>query len=156
MQLQKYLGTIFRDGGNRKPIKIITPSSIIYFLFNKIDVKFTPYQNTRNQFAAVYFLGPRSLQPTPILSNKNWSFAKLLSSFLCQFLLWEKIWENWEIFITKSQPHCKCLQGITGTLQGKCTISMQKVCKKPYTPQRERFRILWRNPVIFTDCGEIL
>jgi hypothetical protein len=42
MQLHKYLGPIVRDGGNRKPIKIITPSSIIYFLFNKIDVKFTP------------------------------------------------------------------------------------------------------------------
>ena len=31
-----------------------------------------------------------------------------------------------------------------------------KITEKPYTPQRERLRILWRNPVIFTDCGEIL
>jgi hypothetical protein len=25
---------------------------------------------------------------------------------------------------------------------------------KPYTPQGERLRMLWGNPVIFTDCGE--
>ena len=25
--------------------------------------------------------------------------------------------------------HCKCLQGITGTLQGKSAISMEKGCK---------------------------
>ena len=29
-----------------------------------------------------------------------------------------------------------------------------RITKKPYTPQRERLHILWRNPVIFTDCGE--
>jgi hypothetical protein len=28
--------------------------------------------------------------------------------------------------------------------------------EKPYTPQRERLCMLWGNPVIFTDCGEIL
>ena len=40
-----------------------------------------------------------------ILLCKNWSFSKLLSFFVCQFLSWEKIWENWENFLfTKSQP----------------------------------------------------
>ena len=39
-------------------------------------------------------------------------------------------------------------------------ISMEKGCKNYietlYTPQRERFCMLWGNPVIFTDCGKIL
>ena len=28
-----------------------------------------------------------------------------------------------------------------------------RITKKPYTLQRERYGMLWRNPVIFTDCG---
>ena len=46
-------------------------------------------------------------------------------------------------------------------LRGTCRENLQylwkravRITKKPYTPQRERLRILWRNPVIFTDCGE--
>ena len=36
---------------------------------------------------------------------KNWSFAKVLSFFVYQFLSWEKIWENWEkIRSTKTKP----------------------------------------------------
>ena len=31
-----------------------------------------------------------------------------------------------------------------------------RITEKPYTPQRERLCMLWGNPVIFTDCGEIL
>ena len=31
-----------------------------------------------------------------------------------------------------------------------------RITEKPYTPQRERLCVLWGNPVIFTDCGEIL
>ena len=50
----------------------------------------------------------------------------------------------------KNSPHCKCLQGITGTLQGKSAISMEKGCKN----QKETLCILWVNPVISTDCGE--
>ena len=56
--------------------------------------------------------------------------------------------------------HYKCLQGFTG---GVHRFSLQylwkgavRITEKPYTHQRERLRILWRNPVIFTDCGEIL
>ena len=48
-------------------------------------------------------------------------------------------------------------------LRGTCRENLQypwkravRITEKPYTPQRERLRILWRNPVIFTDCGEIL
>ena len=36
---------------------------------------------------------------------------------------------------------------------------MKKGCKnhrEPNTPQRERFCMLWGNPVIFTDCREII
>ena len=29
-----------------------------------------------------------------------------------------------------------------------------RITEKSYTPQRERLRMLWGNPVIFTDCGE--
>ena len=46
-------------------------------------------------------------------------------------------------------------------LRGTCRENLQylwkravRITEKPYTPQRERLRILWRNPVIFTDCGE--
>ena len=46
-------------------------------------------------------------------------------------------------------------------LQGPCRKNLQylwkravRIAEKPYTPQRERLHILWRNPVIFTDCGE--
>ena len=48
-------------------------------------------------------------------------------------------------------------------LWGTCRENLQylwkravRITEKPYTPQRERLRILWRNPVIFTDWGEIL
>jgi hypothetical protein len=48
-------------------------------------------------------------------------------------------------------------------LQGVCRFSLQYLWKravrtteKPDTPQRERLCMLWGNPVIFTDCGEIL
>ena len=34
-----------------------------------------------------------------------------------------------EKFFTKFELHCKCLQGITGDLQGKSAISMEKGCK---------------------------
>jgi hypothetical protein len=55
--------------------------------------------------------------------------------------------------------HCKCLQGITECLQVFPALSMERavrITEKPYTPQRERLCMLWGNPVIFTDCGEIL
>ena len=51
----------------------------------------------------------------------------------------------------------------TGDLRGSRRFSLQylwkrsvRITKKPYTPQKERLCILWGNPVIFTDCGEIL
>ena len=31
-----------------------------------------------------------------------------------------------------------------------------RITENPYTPQRERLCMLWGNPVIFTDFGEIL
>ena len=42
--------------------------------------------------------------------------------------------ECWTIDLKKilckiCSPHCKCLQGITGDLQGKSAISMEKGCK---------------------------
>ena len=43
-----------------------------------------------------------------ILSFKKSSFAKLLSFFVCQFLSWEKSWENWENFFSQnSNPSTK-------------------------------------------------
>ena len=51
----------------------------------------------------------------------------------------------------KVDLYCKCLQGITGDLQGKSAISMKRavrITEKPYTTQRERLRKLWRNPMI--------
>ena len=40
--------------------------------------------------------------------------------------------------------------GITGSLQGKPALSMEKGCKNP----KETLCMLWINPVIFTDCGK--
>jgi hypothetical protein len=31
-----------------------------------------------------------------------------------------------------------------------------RITEKSYTPQRDRLCMSWGNPVIFTDCGEIL
>ena len=48
-------------------------------------------------------------------------------------------------------------------LQGVHRFSLQclwkravRITEKPYTPQRERLCMLWGNPVIFTDCRDIL
>ena len=58
---------------------------------------------------------------------------------------------------------CSTLQIFTGLYRVPRRFFLQylwkravRITEKPYTPQRERLRILWRNPVIFTDCGEIL
>ena len=40
--------------------------------------------------------------------------------------------------------------GITGSLQGKPALSMEKGCKN----HKETLCMLWINPVIFTDCEE--
>ena len=40
--------------------------------------------------------------------------------------------------------------GITGSLQGKPALSMEKGCKN----HKETLCMLWINPVIFTDCGK--
>ena len=52
---------------------------------------------------------------------------------------------------------------VYGGLWGVCRFSLQhlwkrvvRITEKPYTPQKERLCILWGNPVIFKDCGEIL
>ena len=42
--------------------------------------------------------------------------------------------------------------GITGSLQGKPALSLEKGCKN----HKETLCMLWINPVIFTDCREIL
>ena len=54
-----------------------------------------------------------------------------------------------------------CTVNVYRRLRGVHRFSLQylwkravRITEKPYTPQRERLRILWRNPVIFTDCGE--
>ena len=53
--------------------------------------------------------------------------------------------------------HCKCLQGFTGCLQVFPVIYMEKGCMNHReTSQRERLCMLCGNPVIFTDCGNIL
>ena len=50
--------------------------------------------------------------------------------------------------------------GVYGVFIGfPCNIYEKRavrIAEKPYTPQRERLCMLWGNPVIFTDCGEIL
>ena len=51
----------------------------------------------------------------------------------------------------------------TGDLRGSRSFSLQylwkravRITEKSYTYQRERLCMLWGNPVIFTDFGEIL
>ena len=46
-----------------------------------------------------------------ITNDKIEVFSKLISNFWCQFLLWDKIWENWENFFHKipSQVACQWL-----------------------------------------------
>ena len=59
-------------------------------------------------------------------------------------ILLHKLRENLRGLEQESNLHCKCLQGITGTLQGNSALSMEKGCKhhrETYTPQRERLRI---------------
>ena len=73
-------------------------------------------------------------------------------------------WAKSSLFSKKGTPltssihaHCKCLKGFTGFPRFFLQYLWKRavrITKKPYTPQRERLRILWRNPVIFTDCGE--
>ena len=68
--------------------------------------------------------------------------------------------KNYILFLGK---FLTSLQMFRGVLQGSCRFSLQylwkravRITEKPYTPQRERLCMLWGNPVIFTDCGEIL
>ena len=49
--------------------------------------------------------------------------------------------------------------GITGYLQVFPALSMEKDCKNHreetlYSSKRKLLRMLWGNPVIFTDCRE--
>ena len=50
-----------------------------------------------------------------------------------KIILQEKKWgvpkNGWIKFVKLHYAHCKCLQGITGTLQGKSAIPMEKGCK---------------------------
>jgi hypothetical protein len=51
------------------------------------------------------------------------------------FAMWRSIGSNPRYYSPPSSLHCKCLQGITGSLQVFPVVG---------------------NPVIFTDCGDIL
>ena len=56
-----------------------------------------------------------------------------------------------------------CTVNVYRRLRGVHRFSLQylwkravRITEKPYTPQRERLCMLCGNPVIFTDCWEIL
>ena len=67
-----------------------------------------------------------------------------------------------KIFGTGFSEIC-VLQMFTGGLGGTHRFSLQylwktavRITEKPYTSHKEILCMLWRNPVIFTDWGEIL
>ena len=93
----------------------------------------------------------------PVLSIK---WIALVDSY-CDSWVKLKIILGWLFWKTEQMPKITTtlqiftpwkLQGlgITGSLQGKPILSMEKGCKN----HKETLCTLWINPVVFTDCGE--
>ena len=63
------------------------------------------------------------------------------------------------VVVKCAMVHCKCFSGLWGVHRFSLQYLWKRavtITEKPYTPQRESLCMLWGNPVIFTDCGEIL
>ena len=103
------------------------------------------------------------------LYRVTWYFFRVASTQI--FSLWEleKSWVSYLwIWIRKKsgeQPKKNLGRCYTANvyraLRGVCRFSLHylwkravRITEKPYTPQRDWLRMLWGNPVIFTDCGE--